>query len=395
MPNFSGRYKLTEVDRLWLHDEKTAESALISAGVIDRPKTLSQWAYAVAKHHSFHKYPKQYPSNDAIRRCFDNWESHGTGRDRRYSIQGAGGRPVSVNTPEFRDELREHLLVNPSTTQAEMVNEFKVSAGTIHTAIKMIGFKPYKLRKCQVITPVNKRRRLMWGLGMKEKAIDDPDYAATFWYTDEAYLQSGQPHINTRNTRHYADSIESVSPDFYEAGARSQSGFRVSVWAAVCFGRPVYHHIWAEDKSVNGPNYKGLLQNKFFHQLRGPWRRGDGYQQDGAKPHTSDLVMTYLATKTKKVMSNRNWTIPGCETPPWPPTSPDLNPCDFWLWSVLRKKVYANKRPTSRNEFVRQIQAAFDEINADQDQINSAILNINKRIDLVVKCEGGIFENLL
>lgn len=57
--------------------------------------------------------------------------------------------------------------------------------------------------------------------------------------------------------------------------------------------------------------------------------------------------------------------------------------------------MYANKRPTSRNEFVRQIQAAFDEINADQDQINSAILNINKRIDLVVKCEGGIFENLL
>jgi hypothetical protein len=26
----------------------------------------------------------------------------------------------------------------------------------------------------------------------------------------------------------------------------------------------------------------------------------------------------------------------------WPPLSPDLNPCDFYLWSTLKEKVYVN-----------------------------------------------------
>jgi hypothetical protein len=26
----------------------------------------------------------------------------------------------------------------------------------------------------------------------------------------------------------------------------------------------------------------------------------------------------------------------------WPPRSPDLNPCDFYLWGKLRNIVYAN-----------------------------------------------------
>jgi hypothetical protein len=29
-------------------------------------------------------------------------------------------------------------------------------------------------------------------------------------------------------------------------------------------------------------------------------------------------------------------------TDQWPPHSPDLNPCDFYLWGMLKDKVYVN-----------------------------------------------------
>jgi hypothetical protein len=30
----------------------------------------------------------------------------------------------------------------------------------------------------------------------------------------------------------------------------------------------------------------------------------------------------------------------------WPPQSPDLNPCDFYLWGKLKDKVYVNNPHT-------------------------------------------------
>ena len=30
----------------------------------------------------------------------------------------------------------------------------------------------------------------------------------------------------------------------------------------------------------------------------------------------------------------------------WPPKSPDLNPCDFWLWEYLKSMVYRDPIPS-------------------------------------------------
>ena len=86
-------------------------------------------------------------------------------------------------------------------------------------------------------------------------------------------------------------------------------------------------------KEVNTPELLGLLCwvlrefRKRFHRKRpalfksGQWH----FQRDNAPVHNSILVTDYL-------------TKMGIKTVPQPPYSPDLAPCDFWLFPKLKEK---------------------------------------------------------
>ena len=57
------------------------------------------------------------------------------------------------------------------------------------------------------------------------------------------------------------------------------------------------------------------------------------FQQDGAPAHRARHTITYLEQKKPDFI------------PPtvWPPNSPDLNPVDYSIWSVMQEKVYRSK----------------------------------------------------
>ncbi|GFW33252.1 uncharacterized protein TNCV_2859301 [Trichonephila clavipes] len=67
--------------------------------------------------------------------------------------------------------------------------------------------------------------------------------------------------------------------------------------------------------------------------------------QDGAPPHITRCVKDVLKHHfiEERVISRQIRHL-------WPPRSPDLNPCDFWLWGHLKQLGIA--------EFDRQIQRA-------------------------------------
>ena len=55
------------------------------------------------------------------------------------------------------------------------------------------------------------------------------------------------------------------------------------------------------------------------------------FQQDGTPPHTSNIVQEWLASKFgQKFLAKGTW----------PARSPDLNPCDYFLWGYLKDRVY-------------------------------------------------------
>ena len=60
------------------------------------------------------------------------------------------------------------------------------------------------------------------------------------------------------------------------------------------------------------------------------------FQQDGAPAHTSRRAQEWLRNNVPDFLAKEEW----------PPSSPDLNPMDFCVWSVLEKNVCRNPHST-------------------------------------------------
>ena len=98
--------------------------------------------------------------------------------------------------------------------------------------------------------------------------------------------------------------------------------------------------------------------------------------------HSSKLTQAWCKSNLPGFISSEEW----------PPFSPDLNPCDFWLWGELQRRVYMKKHKTLeslKRELIRQ----WDLITNEEcvEATNSFI----KRLKACVKTKGDNFEHLL
>ena len=74
---------------------------------------------------------------------------------------------------------------------------------------------------------------------------------------------------------------------------------------------------------------------------------------------------------------------------PWAPYSPDLTPCDFFLWGYVKSKVYQTK-PADLNELKARIQQVFDEM--PQEMIARAMESYRRRLERCIQVNGKSVE---
>ncbi len=104
------------------------------------------------------------------------------------------------------------------------------------------------------------------------------------------------------------------------------------------------------------------------------------FQQDGATPHTAELVQSWLTTKFSEKFVHKKM---------WPPRSPDLNPCDFYLWGYLKSVVY-NPLPKTLDDLKINITREIKKI--PKNILNSVFLNFENRCKLIINAQGGHIE---
>ena len=73
----------------------------------------------------------------------------------------------------------------------------------------------------------------------------------------------------------------------------------------------------------------------------------------------------------------------------WPPRSPDLNPCDYFLWGHLKALVY-NPLPKTMDDLKANIRREIKKIN--KNILESTFENLEKRCKLILSAEGGHIE---
>ena len=74
----------------------------------------------------------------------------------------------------------------------------------------------------------------------------------------------------------------------------------------------------------------------------------------------------------------------------WPPSSPDLNPCDYFLWDVLEANVWNKSRIMSIEHLKQRILEEWEIF--PQDMISNAIEAFRKRLRKCIEVGGGHIE---
>ena len=101
--------------------------------------------------------------------------------------------------------------------------------------------------------------------------------------------------------------------------------------------------------------------------------------QDSAPAHTARQVQDLLRRRIPRFVPKEKW----------PPSSPDLNPCDYWLWSVVEER--ANDHPhgsvASLKTAIRRAAATIS-----PEEARRACSRFRSRIGQVRAADGGHIE---
>jgi transposase len=103
------------------------------------------------------------------------------------------------------------------------------------------------------------------------------------------------------------------------------------------------------------------------------------FQQDGAPAHTSHLIQNWLSDNVDMFWSKDFW----------PPNSPDLNPLDYYVWSVVERQTNKSRHPNVAS-LRAAIEAAFAAM--DRDHLKTACSRFRARIEGVIEAQGGYIE---
>ena len=136
------------------------------------------------------------------------------------------------------------------------------------------------------------------------------------------------------------------------------------------------------ETTVNQYTYLDMLQNFFWPKhLRTADYKRYYFQQDGATAHTANMVQEWLTSKFSEYFVNKKQ---------WPPRSPDLNLCDFYLWGYLKSRVFM-PLPKSIQELKANIEKEIK--NISQEELKKFFKNFRERCLLVISAGGGHFVN--
>ncbi|CAF4941144.1 unnamed protein product [Rotaria sp. Silwood1] len=228
-------------------------------------------------------------TRQAIHKLVKKFDDTGSVEDSPRS-----GRLTTVRIEENMQLVSKTFAQNPQMSQRRASLELGISRRSLQRLMQDLNLKPYKPRLLQALNEDDPDRRLEFCEWILNSTQEDPTLLDRILWTDEATFQ-----INGCVNRHNCVYWSDTNPHFIIEQ-------KLNVPQAIVWGG-----IWSND--VVGPLF---------------------LKQDGAPPHYGEIVRDYLDDIFVDWIGRRG-------TVEWPPRSPDLTPCDFSLWGIMKDRVYA------------------------------------------------------
>ncbi|GFW96601.1 uncharacterized protein TNCV_2846581 [Trichonephila clavipes] len=226
------------------------------------------------------------------------------------------------------------------------------------------------------------------GSSMLGEIAEDDDWLSNLLWTDEAHFTL-RGSVNTHNCRIWATENPRT---VLETPLHDE---KVTVWVGFTTSTVIGPFFFEEMRdsgfvtaTVTGERYADMLQNRIIPSLADKHLlERTIFMQDGAPPHIARRVKDLLrrSFSDDRVLSRHFHHA-------WPPRSPDLSPCDYWLWGYLKSQVYRD-RPTSLGMLKDNIRLQC--LTITPDMLYSAVHNIIHRLQLLLRNDGEHMEHFL
>ena len=292
--------------------------------------------------------------------------------------QPRSGCPITATTPANIQRIK--LLIQRDCTFS--VNDLIALTDLSHSSILRILHDHLGLRKVSSrwlphnLTPENKAKRLDFAKAMLAKLQSGEWRSDQILTCDEAWFY----HRQIKKRSECAAWKEPCEPpeavvrrDRYEPKTMYSIFFRST-------GLVLVHAVGHEETMTSEYYVENCLKPAFAQVRRERPRsglRGILLLHDNARPHTAQNTENYLISQ-------------GVRTIDHPPYSPDLSPCDYWLFDYIKRNLGDHTTVLSMTRSITRLLRA-----TAHSEFIKTFQKYQERLELCILAEGDYFETFM
>lgn len=301
--------------------------------------------------------------------------------------QSDAGRP-HVHRTEDEEEIIRHFEEDPTISTNMVAQRLGVTQWKVWHTVHGAGLYPYHLTPVQVLEDGDPANRITFCRFMLNADIENPNFFRKILWTDESKFD--QDGITNYHNIHFWSRKADLNPNKKKEQG-SQRRFSLNVWMGIIDDNLIGPYFLPN--YLNGDTYEEFLRNEVFGLLSEvplATRQGMIYQHDGCPAHYRTSVRQWFNQHFPNRWIGRGGSIP------WPARSPDLTPCDYYVWGHMKSLVYDDLTSpiSSVDELRRRIIRAAEKMKIN---LTTRVVKteLRHRMRLCIRNRGGHFENEL
>lgn len=285
------------------------------------------------------------------------------------------GPSRTVTTPDNVERVRQSMLLSPRLSARKHAVALGMSGRSLRRILHdELHLHPYRMILVQQLTEGDSATRQR---SCEQLMGTVPSDALVFFSGVAHFHLSGG--VSTDSMRYWSETSH---------GELDESDC-VTVWCAISRVGIIGPYFFQENGravTVNSERYLTMIQEFFVPALGDLELDSVWFQQDGATAHTDTDTMDFL----RKAFPGR-LVSPGGDVN-WPERSPDLSPCDYFLWGFLKFMVY-NDRPQTLEDLQNNIRTEITNIPVHM--LERVDLNFRNRLKQCVDSGGQQLKDII
>ena len=305
------------------------------------------------------------------------WFSRFKNGDMSIQDKPRSGRPSTSRTDENLVKVKEIVLADRRQT----IDQISEASGLSWSSVQRILTEDLNMKRVaakfvpRALTDFQKERRIEACRDLKQQLEADPDFLSKIITGDESWCYGYDPE-----TKQQSSQWKTASSPRPKKCRQVRSSVKTML---ICFFDVkgiVHSEFVPPGHTVNQVFYLEVLRrlrNSIRRKRADLWQTGDWFfHHDNAPVHTAISVAQFLAKN-------------GMVTLPHAPFSPDLAPCDFFLFPRMKRGM-KGLRFDSVDDVKKKTTEELAAIT--EEEFQACFKQWKQRWDKCVKCNGEYFE---